>query len=366
MNEFSILVREIANHFRLELKGDSNFIITNFASIDSLSSGCISFAESIPTQNCTNSNYMIVTTKQLSEYYQNVLITEQPRYIFVQILDYVISKYPQVKPYDRLWSKEFIWEQPWIESGENVIHSSACISSDIKLGKGIEIGPNVVIDKGVQIGDNSRIIANTFIGSNCEIGKNCVVYPNVTIYSCTEIGNNVIIHAGCVIGSDGFGFLPTPAGAVKFEQLGKAIIEDNVEMGANCSIDRGALGNTIIGRGCKFDNQVHIAHNVVIGEGCMFAAQTGIAGSTKIGKYCVTGGQAGVVGFVDVGDYTQVAGQAGITKSFKAGSKVSGFPARDHSEMLKIQAAEMRLPQLLVEIKELKSKIKKLEDLIIE
>lgn len=364
--KISIQVLEIAAHFNLEIKGRSDLLITNIAAIDFIQPGSLCFAENKLKSLPNFTDYCVVTTSEIAVQHSNALITEKPKLLFASILDYLIEKFPDLKLYDRLISKDYIWEQPWIESGENVIHSSACISADIHLGKGIEIGPNVVIDKGVSIGDNSRIIANSFVGANCRIGDNCVVYPNVTIYSCSEIGNKVIIHAGCVIGSDGFGYIESPSGVRKFEQIGKVIIEDDVEMGANCSVDRGALGNTIIGRGCKFDNQVHVAHNVIIGEGCMFAAQTGIAGSAKIGKYCVTGGQAGVVGFVDVGDYTQVAGQAGITKSFKAGSIVSGFPARDHKEMLKIQAAEMRLPQLLIELKELKNKIKKLEDLIIE
>jgi len=207
------------------------------------------------------------------------------------------------------------------------------------VADGAKVANSVNCAKNVTIGKNSTIMAGVYLGENVQIGQNCIIYPNVTIYNNCIVGNNCIIHSGTVIGSDGFGF----SQGIKFYQIGNVIVEDNVEIGSNCTIDRAALGSTIIKEFVKLDNMVHIAHNCIISEHSMLAAQVGISGSTTLGKGVVMGGQSGAAGHLSIGDGAMFAGKSGVTKSLEGGKIYGGFPAIEIKQWRKMQAAIMRL-----------------------
>ncbi|HID94478.1 MAG TPA: UDP-3-O-(3-hydroxymyristoyl)glucosamine N-acyltransferase [Candidatus Latescibacteria bacterium] len=241
------------------------------------------------------------------------------------------------------------------------IHPTALIGENTELGEGVSIGPNVVIGERVKVGPEVVICANVVIGDDCQIGGSTFIYPNVTIREETHIGTNVIIHPGAVIGSDGFGFVQEKGRYYKIPQIGRVVIEDDVEIGANTTIDRGTMGVTRIGRGTKIDNLVQIAHNVTVGEDTVIAGQAGISGSTHIGKGVKIGGQAGFVDHIQVGDGASIGAQAGVTKSIPPGLAVSGYPARSHILAKRIEASESRLPEILKLLREQDKRIAELE-----
>jgi UDP-3-O-[3-hydroxymyristoyl] glucosamine N-acyltransferase len=225
----------------------------------------------------------------------------------------------------------------------------------------VAIGPYVVIEDGVKIGDRCVIYSGVWIGYETEIGNDCLIYPNVSIREKTSVGDRVIIHNGTVIGSDGFGYDTKDGVHHKIPQLGCVVVEDDVEIGANVTIDRARFDRTIIGKGTKIDNLVHIAHNVTTGENCMIVAQVGISGSTTIGKNVTLAGQAGLAGHISVGDNAIVGAQAGVTKSVAANTFVSGYPAKPHKEATKINAHIQRLPEFCDKISQLKKRLDKIE-----
>ncbi|MBK5967317.1 MULTISPECIES: UDP-3-O-(3-hydroxymyristoyl)glucosamine N-acyltransferase [Thiorhodovibrio] len=213
------------------------------------------------------------------------------------------------------------------ESSDNAIHPDAIIHQGANLGC------------PVTVGKNSRIMPGAYLGDGVTIGENTIIHPNVVVYHSCHIGNNCIIHANTVIGSDGFGYAHTSRGQhVKIEQLGNVIIEDDVEIGSNTSIDRATFNSTIIKTGTKIDNLVHISHNVVVGERTIIAGQTGIAGSTTIGKNVVMAAQCGAVGHITIADFTTVAARGGLTKNTEPGKTYAGFPQMEHKLWLKLQA----------------------------
>lgn len=241
------------------------------------------------------------------------------------------------------------------------IHPTVVMGRDVLLGKNVRIGAYVVIEREAQIGDNTVIYSGSYIGRGVKVGKECIIYPNVSIREFVEIGNRVIIHPGTVIGADGFGFLKVGDRHKKIPQLGVVVIEDDVEIGANVTIDRARFDKTVIGKGTKIDNLVQIAHNVIIGENCIIVAQAGISGSTIVGDNAVLAGQAGVVGHITIGERAIVAAQAGVTKSVPPDTMVSGYPARPHDLAKRINACIQRLPQLYKRMKELEERVKELE-----
>lgn len=208
-----------------------------------------------------------------------------------------------------------------------------------------KIMPNVYMGKDSLVGSNCTIMSGSFIGDNVKIGNNTIIYPNVTIYRDCEIGNDCIIHAGTVIGSDGFGFTSTKDGKyIKIHQNGNVVIENDVEIGSNCTIDRAVFKSTIISNGCRIDNLVHIAHNCKIGEGCILVSQIGLSGSTTLHKYVVMGGQSGTVGHLEIAPFSTIAARSGITKSIvKPNKKWAGFPPLEHRTWLKLQAKISKL-----------------------
>jgi UDP-3-O-[3-hydroxymyristoyl] glucosamine N-acyltransferase len=235
------------------------------------------------------------------------------------------------------------------------IEQPSVISENVTYGDNLYLGSFSYIGKNVVIGANVKIYPNTFIGDNVTIGDNCIFFAGVKIYSESVIGNNCNFHSGCVVGSDGFGFAPTEDGTFnKIPQIGNVIIEDNVEIGANTTIDRATLGTTIIRKGVKLDNHIQVAHNVEIGENTVIAAQTGIAGSTKIGSNCMIGGQVGIAGHIIIGNNVRVQAQSGIGKSIADGEVIQGSPAFNYADYSKSYVHFRNLPKIVADIEELK------------
>ncbi len=227
------------------------------------------------------------------------------------------------------------------------IHPTAVVAADARIAPDVTLGPHVVIGPGAQVGGETRILAGTVIGAGARVGGGCLLHANVTIYPHCAIGDRVIIHSGAVIGSDGFGYATEDQVHVKIPHMGRVVVEDDVEIGANTTVDRGTLGETRIGGGSKIDNLVQIAHNVIIGPGSLIVALTGIAGSSRIGAGVILAAQVGVSDHQVVGDGARVLGRGGVTKDVPPRAVVSGFPAHDHHDELRAQAALRRLPELL-------------------
>jgi UDP-3-O-[3-hydroxymyristoyl] glucosamine N-acyltransferase len=242
----------------------------------------------------------------------------------------------------------------------DIVSERAWIHDSAVLGKQVSIGTFSVIESGAVIGEETIIHPQVFVGKNVEIGKNCIVYPGVKIYHNCKIGDNCILHSNVVIGSDGFGFVPQPDGSYrKLPQIGNVILENDVEVGANTTIDRATMGSTIIRQGVKLDNLIMIAHNVEIGEHTVIAAQAGIAGSSKIGRFCRIGGQAGFVGHIKIADGTQVQAQSGVAAPVEQpGTAIYGSPALPYNDYLRSYAVFKNLPGLYKKINALEKKLK--------
>jgi UDP-3-O-[3-hydroxymyristoyl] glucosamine N-acyltransferase len=236
----------------------------------------------------------------------------------------------------------------------------AFLAQGVTLGQEVSVAPLAFIGADAELGDRVTIMSGCVIGEQVKIGADTLVYPNVTIQERCTVGARCIIHSGTVIGSDGFGFVPTEAGHVKIPQLGTVVIEDDVEIGANCTIDRGALGATRVGRGVKIDNLVQLAHNVQVAEHCLLVAQVGISGSTKLGKGVVLAGQVGVAGHLEVGDGVKVGAQSGVHHSIPAGQIVSGSPTRPQREWLQQISHMPKLPDIYRRLKLLEQQVSKL------
>jgi UDP-3-O-[3-hydroxymyristoyl] glucosamine N-acyltransferase len=241
------------------------------------------------------------------------------------------------------------------------VDPTAKLADNVKLSKGVSVGAGVVIDDGVQIGENSIIGSGCKIGENSSIGENCRIESNVVIYHNCCLGNNVIVQANSTIGSTGFGYSFIDGAHRLIPHNGRVVIEDFVEIGANCCIDRAKFGNTLIGAGTKIDNLVQIGHNVVIGKCCLIAALVGISGSCKLGDGIVLGGQAGLADNIEIGDGTMVGAQAGVMSSVPAGQKLAWTPAVERKTAVRVVSLIMRLPKMAKRLKELSKRIEKLE-----
>jgi UDP-3-O-[3-hydroxymyristoyl] glucosamine N-acyltransferase len=241
------------------------------------------------------------------------------------------------------------------------VHPTSILGKGAKISPQASIGPFVFLGEGTSVESQSQIYPFVYIGNHCRVGRGTKIFPQVFLGDGCEVGDGVIIHSGAVLGSDGFGFVREGSSYRKIPQVGGVVVEDEVEIGANVTIDRATLGVTRIGRGTKIDNLVHIGHNVQVGENTMIVAQVGISGSTRIGKVVRIAGQAGLAGHIQIGDKATIAAQAGVTKSVPPGSFVSGYPARPHRLAKKISACQARLPDLFKRVKELEETIKKLE-----
>lgn len=238
------------------------------------------------------------------------------------------------------------------------IHPTAVVDSSAKIPSNVYIGPNCYIGENVVLCEKTKIFANTVIERNSTIGSNTTIYPNVSVYEDTKIGNNCIIHSGAVIGSDGFGFIENlDKSFSKIPQIGNVVIEDDVEIGANTTIDRAFVGSTIIRRGTKLDNLIQIAHNDDIGEHTAMAAQAGVSGTVKIGNRVRLGGQAGIAGHIEIGDDVVILAQSGVPSSITKPGVYVGSPVREKMHTFKIEAVINNLPEIYKDIKRIKNKI---------
>jgi UDP-3-O-[3-hydroxymyristoyl] glucosamine N-acyltransferase len=249
------------------------------------------------------------------------------------------------KPHDALLRVlPKLYREPVAEPG---VHPGATVGRGARLGSGVSIAAGVVLGEGSVVGDGTVIGANTVVGDGVEIGAKCRIFPNVVLYAGTRLGDRVAIHGGAVIGSDGFGYVYRDNAHQKILHVGRCIVENDVEIGANTTIDRGSISDTVIGVGTKIDNLVQVGHNVHIGRLCLLMAHVGIAGSTTIEDGVILAGQAGIGGHLTIGKGARIAGQAGVFGDVPPGESWSGYPARPHKEALRAQAALFKLTKLL-------------------
>lgn len=237
--------------------------------------------------------------------------------------------------------------------GPSGIHTTARLGRGVSLGRDVAIGPYVVLDDGVTVGDGTRIDAHVVVGAGVSIGASCHLFPSVTLYSGSQLGSRVIAHAGVRIGGDGYGYVFGNGAHQKIPHVGRCIINDDVEIGANTTIDRGSIDDTVVGAGTKIDNLVQIGHNVRIGTLCLIMSQVGISGSTRVGDGCILAGQVGVGGHVEIGDGARIGGQAGVFGDVPAGETWSGYPARPHRESLRASAALFKLAGMMKRLERL-------------
>ena len=242
------------------------------------------------------------------------------------------------------------------------IHPHAVIHPDATLGEGVAVGACAVIESGVRLGDGVIVYAGAYIGRDVHLGAGTIIYPNVTIREEAEIGANCIIHAGAAIASDGFGYAPIDGAWMKIPQVGRVVIEDDVEIGTNTAIDRATFGTTRIGRGTKIDNLVQVGHNVQVGEDCALAGMVGIAGSATLKDRVQVGASAGIKGHLTIGEGATVAARGGVVKSVEPGAVVSGFPAFDHAEERRVMVAQRRVPELIRRIRVLERELEAVKE----
>lgn len=345
---FQKTLREICGAVGGTLSGDPDCVIRSVAAINEAREGQITFIANpkyIRLLSSTGASAVIVPPGIGIPHGLNAIVHENPSMAFVKATT-LLSPEPSSTGFSRGISRK------------------ASIGKNVRLRKDVSIEDYVVIAEGVTIGENTRIGPFVYIGRDSSIGCDCLIYPSVTIREGTIIGNRVIIHSGTVIGADGFGYVQVDGKHVKIPQTGIVCIEDDVEIGANVTIDRARFNKTVIGRGTKIDNLVMVAHNVKIGQDCIIIAQVGISGSTEIGRNVVLAGQAGLVGHIKIGDDARVTAQAGVTKSVPPGATVSGTPARPLDQERKAVAATYRIPDLLHEVHELRERVETLEKII--
>ncbi len=332
-----VTVKYLAEIVGGKLEGDGEIIINSAAPIETAKNNQISFVANNKYKRFlkTTAASAVVLSDELECNCPAVIRHKNPYYAFAQILD---ELYPDIQEID------------------NKIDKAAVVSDSATIGDNCSVGALSFIGNNSRIADNCIIYPAVYLGNNVSLGKNCKLHPGVIINDDTRISDNVIIHSGTVIGSDGFGYAQHEAGIKKVKQIGWVEIGNDTEIGANCTIDRGALGPTKIGRHVKIDNLVQIAHNVEIGDYSIIVAQVGISGSTKLGKSVILAGQVGLVGHIELGDGVQVGAQSGVSKSIAPGKKVFGYPARDIMKTARIEACINKLPDLFKRIKKLEDK----------
>jgi len=340
----AVTLSQLSDQIGEKYYGDGSLGINGVAGISEAKEGDITFAvkpKYIRMLKISRASAVIISPDvKASEVKIPYIISNNPYYTFARILEFF---YPKV-------------EQP------HAIHPSSFIAKTARVGKGVNIYPNVYIGDGAEIGDGAVIYPGCFVGENAKVGNNTWLYSNVTVRENCLIGSNCIIHSGTVIGADGYGFTRHGATFVKIPQVGNVVIEDEVEIGANVTCDRAAMGSTKIGFGTKIDNLVHVAHNVQVGRNVLIVAQVGISGSVDIGDNVTIAGQSGIVGHLSIGEGSVIGARSVVTNDVKPKSFISGFPARPHNEEMKIKAAMKKLPSIVKTVNELR-KIAKLDRL---
>jgi len=340
--------KQIADLIGGRVEGNENATINTFAKIEEGKPGAISFLS-----NPKYTHYIYDTQSSM------VLINDD-----VELEKPVAATLIRVKnAYESVAKLLQFYES--MKPRKTGIDASAFISEKATIGENVYIGAFAYIGDGAVIGNGTQIYPHTVIGDGVKIGEKCTVFPNVTIYQDCRLGNNVTIHAGSVIGADGFGFAPNTEGYDKIPQIGIVIIEDNVEIGANTCVDRSTMGQTVIHKGVKLDNLIQVAHNCEIGENTVMSAQVGMAGSTKIGAWCMVGGQAGFSGHIQVADKTFVGAQAGVIGNTKGdGEQLIGAPAVNPKMYFKARALDAKLPDMYRQIAQLQRELDELKNIV--
>jgi UDP-3-O-[3-hydroxymyristoyl] glucosamine N-acyltransferase len=339
-------LNELAGLLGAELSGSGDAEITGAAGVREAGEGHITFI--------TGKNYLkdlehsrasaVLVPTDTPDMPLPMLRVKNPRLAFARVI-------------------ELFYVKPYSPTG---ISDRTALGKDVAIGANCSIHPFVVLGDKVRIGNRVAIYPGVYVGQGSVIDDDSVIYANVSIGNRISVGKRVIIHSGTVVGSDGFGFVTEGGTHHKIPQVGGVIIEDDVEIGANCSIDRATLGNTLIKKGTKFDNQVHVAHNVTIGEHCLLAGQSGVAGSSTLGNYVVLAGQAGVSDHTTVGDRVMAGGKAVIVKDVAPGQIIAGFNAMPIRDWLKVQAVLPKLPELNKSIKRLEKQLQEMKEQLSE
>ena len=337
MPNMTFTTAEIAKHLDGEVVGDAAATLKGFAPADHAKPGDLTFAE--------NEDYFARAEQSAA-----TAIIADERF---KSAKKILIRVPNARVAFGKAMALFFPERTWAAG----IHPTAVIAASAKVDATAHIGPHCVVGERVKIGARAVLQAGDVVGDDCKLADDVNLFPNVTVYPHTEIGRRVRIHAGTVVGSDGFGYVQDGGVHLKVPQIGNVIIGDDVEIGANVTIDRGALGPTVIGKGTKIDNLVQIAHNVEIGEGTLIIAQVGISGSTKLGKYVVLAGQVGLAGHLKIGDHAIVAAKSGVMHDIPDGGKWLGIPAQPDKQTKRQMIAVQRLPELLRRVAELEKKL---------
>jgi len=334
----SFTAADLAKHLEGEILGDPQTRLTNFAPVDRAQPGDLTFAESEEyfAQAEQGGASAIITSSTTTSNSGKVLIrVKNPRVAFARAL-------------------ALFFPEPALPPG---IHPSARVAASATVDASAYVGPNCVIGERTQIAAGVVLHAANVVGDDCQLGAGSILFPHVTLYPRTELGQRVRIHAGSVIGSDGYGYVFDGGVHRKVPQVGNVILGDDVEIGANSTIDRGALGPTVIGKGTKIDNLVQIAHNVRIGEHCLVISQAGVAGSTKLGNYVILAGQAGIAGHLNLGNKVTVAAQSGVMRDIPDGQTWLGSPAQPDKQTKRQMLAIQRLPELLRRVSQLEKQL---------
>jgi UDP-3-O-[3-hydroxymyristoyl] glucosamine N-acyltransferase len=342
----SFTAQQIALLIQGKIEGEATAVVEQFGKIESAMPGEISFLA-----NPKYEDFLYTTKASIIIVNESLILKKKIAATLIRVPDAYAAFATLLTKYQEMKNENLVG-----------IQSPSFIASTAKLGEQNFVAAFAYIGENVKTGNNVKIFPSAVIGENVSIGNNVTIHAGVIIYSDCVLGNNITIHAGSIIGSDGFGFAPNADGSYqKIPQLGNVIIEDDVEIGSNTTIDRATIGSTIIKKGVKIDNLIQIAHNVEIGENTVIAAQVGISGSTKIGKGVMMGGQSGTIGHIVIADGIKIAARTGITKDFKeAGITLSGYPAREQSAFLRAQVAQKNLPALEKRVKELEIMVQQL------
>ena len=338
---------EIAEFVGGQVDGDASLVVTGLNGIKEATSTELTFLAN-------------------PKYFSLIKETDAPAIIVAPEADVSGKAFIRVKNPSLAFAKAITMFRDEEQLRPKGIAASAEIAESAQLADNVAVGANVVIEEGAKIGKNTAIFAGCYIGQNVCIGEGCIIYPNVTLRDGVEVCNRVIVQPGAVIGADGYGYEQVDGRHVKIPQIGTVLVEDDVEIGANVTIDRARFGKTIIGKGTKIDNLVHIAHNVTIGENCLLVAQVGISGSVNVEDNVILAGQAGVSGHLTIGANSVAAAQTGIIKSCPPNSKLIGFPARPHADQMRVWGHASKLPEYTKIIKELQQRIEQLEKKIKE
>lgn len=345
MKELALTAAEIAEMVKGKLVGDPARVIRSVAGIKEARPDQLSFIGNKRYEHqfeTTQAGVILVCPdlESAADDKHTLIVTEHVDYAFAKIVALFAEEPPKSVP---------------------GVHPSAVVADDAVLGQGVSVGANAVIEPGVEIGDGAVIGAGCYLGHRVRIGAGTILYPNVTVMYRCLVGRKCILHSGVVVGADGFGFVPGPQGLVKVPQTGIVQIDDDVELGANTTVDRARFGRTWIKSNVKVDDQVMIAHNVVIGESSILVAQCGIAGSSELGRGVVLGAKAGINGHITIGDGVQVAGTSGVVKSLPAGAIAVGTPAESQREFMARRTLPNRVEKLQKKLEALKAEVEALK-----